>query len=649
MKNFTLNVFAVIILFCFGAQAQNNKTQKKSDKNLITRCSSDDYNAELLKTNPNMMGSKAFEQFLKPKIKEATDNSSDNNRQMVVVTIPVVIHVLHNGEPIGTGPNISDAQVLSQITVLNEDFRRLAGTPGGANTSGAAVDVEVEFCLAQRTPDGCPTNGINRVNICQDGTDSSDVAYWKGQTNWDPSSYMNMWSSKYVGDLNGILGFAQFPGGPAATDGVSAGHTFFGSSDYDDGTFDLSAPYDKGRTMTHEVGHYLGLYHTFQGGCAAPGDEVNDTPAVAAPNYGCTPNTSCGSADMIQNYMDYTDDTCMDTFTAGQKARVVSVLNTSRSGLGSSNGCTPPAPVNYDGSPKIETLNIETCGPQFTPDITIYNYGTVTMTSAVITYDVDGAGAQTYNWSGSLNEGESETFTLPTVTSTAGNHDFNVTISNPNNTSDLRSCNDTDTICVNLNAAPVSVDANTIELTLVTDDYGSETTWEFTDSSGTVLYSGGPYANNTTYTESFVITNDCYNFTINDSFGDGICCAYGNGSYELRTDIAAGGTLVASGGDFTNSESTIMNINFLSVNEISLEDAISIYPNPTTDVLNIKATNNNLPESYKVYNMLGQLVASKTILNESDLAVSTSNYSNGMYFIKIEKEGNVLSLPFIKK
>src|SRR5690606_38956071 len=160
------------------------------------------------------------------------------------------------------------------------------GTPG-YNTNPVGADVEVEFVLAQRTPSGCPTTGINRVNICQDGTTQSDVQYWKTQTYWDPSKYMNMWSSKYVGDLDGILGYAQFPGGAANTDGVSSSYTYFGSSDYDDGTFELSAPYDKGRTMTHEVGHYLGLFHTFEGGCSGAGDQVADTPPVASPNYGC--------------------------------------------------------------------------------------------------------------------------------------------------------------------------------------------------------------------------------------------------------------------------------------------------------------------------------------------------------------------------
>ena len=621
--------------------------QEKSAALENTKCLSDQYNLELLSSNPNMMGSESFQRMIDTKIEQI--KSQRNSNQMVVITIPTVVHVLHNGEPVGTGANISDAQVISQITVMNEDFRRMLGTPGGANTSGFAVDVEVEFCLAQRTPDGCPTSGINRVNICQDGTDSAAVDYWKAQTSWNPSSYMNMWSSKYVGDLDGILGFAQFPGGAPATDGVSAGHTFFGSSDYDDGSFQTSPPYDKGRTMTHEVGHYLGLYHTFQGGCTAPGDQIDDTPYAAAPNFGCSPNTSCGTADMIQNYMDYTDDTCMDTFTAGQKTRVTAVLSSSRAGLATSNGCTPPAPVSNDGSSLIETLNIETCGPQFTPDIRVFNYGTSIMTSATITYDVDGAGAQIYNWTGSLTEGQSDLVTLPTITSTVGSHDFNIAISNPNGTTDARACNNNATACLTLNSTPTTVDANSLEFTLTTDDYGSETTWEFKDSSGTLLYSGGPYANNTTYNQVFNISNDCFSFTINDSYGDGICCSFGTGSYELKTDAAAGGTVIVSGGDFTNSETTIISVNYLGVEDYFINSEISLYPNPTSSALNIKADESNLPDGYKIYNMLGQIITEVKINNTSDLNINTSSYSNGMYFIKINKDNNTLSLPFIKK
>ncbi|WP_397363818.1 M43 family zinc metalloprotease [Olleya sp. R77988] len=357
MKKITFYLFSFLFAFSLVTQAQNQRkiSQNSSlDTDQLIRCGSDEYNAKLLQSNPEMMGSEAFERKMAEKVEEINQNRSSN--QMVVVTIPIVFHVLHNGEPIGTGPNITDAQVLSQLTVMNEDYRRMAGTPG-FNTNAVGADVEVEFCLAQQDPNGNPTNGINRVNIGQNGITETSLADAQNQMDalkpssvWDPANYMNMWSVAFNGG-SGLLGYAQFPGGPANTDGVVADYRFFGSSDYNDGTFNLSAPFDKGRTMTHEVGHFLGLYHTFQGGCTGTGstggDFCADTPAVATPNYGCVVGTNSCAADpgndMIENYMDYTDDACMNVFTVDQKARIVNVLatQTNRASLTTSTVCTP--------------------------------------------------------------------------------------------------------------------------------------------------------------------------------------------------------------------------------------------------------------------------------------------------------------------
>ncbi|MCX7551537.1 M43 family zinc metalloprotease [Xanthomarina sp. F2636L] len=637
MKKITLAKLVFILLCMPGfLMAQEKNTQEN------TKCLTDLYNAGLIANNPSMMGSETFKQQLEAKIQEICQSP----QRRAVVSIPLVVHVLHNGEPIGTGANISDAQVLSQVTVMNQDFRMIVGTPGESTAGG--VDVEVEFVMAQRTPDGCPTNGINRVNICQDGTPSfEDIDYWKTQTIWNRDLYMNMWSSKYVGGMDGYLGFAQFPGGPANTDGVSAGHTYFGSSDYDDGTFQLSAPYDKGRTMTHEVGHYLGLYHTFQGGCGGTGDEVADTPAVDSPNYGCpVGHVSCGTLDMIENYMDYTDDTCMNTYTAGQKVRVQAVLASSRLGLVSSNGADPITAVPNDAEIAIECLSTVPCTTDVNANIKIINWGTSTLTAATISYDVDGADATNYNWTGSLAYGEYATATLPTISASGGTQTLNASIINVNSTTDARACNNVDS---QVFSSSGSFTTNEVKLHLVPDNYGSETSWTFSDASGSVLYSGGPYTNgNTTpIDEIFTLTaTGCYTFTINDSYGDGMCCNYGNGSYELRT---ADDTLIFSGGQYGSSEDTSIIVSSLSTSEFELSSTISIYPNPTKNILHIKTTNSNVPDSYAVYNMLGQVVLSKHIANKADLSINTSSLSNGMYFIKIAKESNQVSLPFIKK
>ncbi|RAJ15007.1 T9SS-dependent choice-of-anchor J family protein [Olleya aquimaris] len=370
MKKITFYLFSLMFISSIVTQAQNGKKipdNITANTDQLIRCGSDEYNARLLQNNPNMMGSQAFEEIVKNKIQEAKQQRTSN--QMVVVTIPVVVHVFHNGETVGTGPNITDAQVISQITVLNEDYRRLLGTPG-YNVNPVGADVEVEFCLAQTDPNGSPTNGIDRVNIGQNGIFEANLSDAQNQMDalkpssiWDPANYMNMWSVAFNGG-SGLLGYAQFPGGPADTDGVVADYRFFGSSDYNDGTFNLSAPFDKGRTMTHEVGHFLGLYHTFQEGCAGTGstggDFCADTPAVGSPNYGCPTGTdSCPSdagLDMIENYMDYSDDACMNVFTVDQKARVQAVLasQVNRASLTSSSVCNSPTTpfINFSpGSP----------------------------------------------------------------------------------------------------------------------------------------------------------------------------------------------------------------------------------------------------------------------------------------------------------
>ncbi|TJY37748.1 M43 family zinc metalloprotease [Pontimicrobium aquaticum] len=626
----------------------------------FTGCATDEYNKLLLKKYPNMMGGKAFEKNLSKQIqlnKARNSSITPSANRRVIYTIPVVVHVIHNGEAIGTGVNISDAQVLSQIQVLNEDYRRMSGTRGfNLNLDGA--DVEVEFCLAQQTPDGCVTNGINRVDMSATSTSWSGPGgntdtVLKPATIWDPSKYLNIWSVNF--ENNTLLGFAQFPNGPADTDGVVVGYQYFGTDD--DPNVTISGDFNLGRTTTHEVGHYLGLYHTFQGGCAEVngGDLCDDTPAVASSssnNSNCNiGNDSCpqGQVDMVENYMDYSQDSCMNVFTNDQKARIIATITGSanRPTTTTSNVCTPLASVNDDASVEIEGIAVEDCGVSVTTSVRITNWGTTTLTSATVSYNEDGGSTSNYNWSGSLAYGEFEVVNLPAIISSFGNHTFNASISNPNGSSDLRSCNNNTN--ATFSVSPSYTTTTQIHLTLNTDGFGGETTWNFKDGNGVILYSGGPHLDNVTINESFdVISNECYTFTIFDSADDGICCGpFGNGSYELKTDD---NTVIVTGGEFESSEATKISTATLSTDTYFTNNKVSVYPNPAMEVLNIKLANgNDLPDAFKVYNMLGQLVNEKKINKISELKVNVSGLSNGMYFIKIIKQGASLSLPFIKK
>ena len=252
-----------------------------------------------------------------------------------LTVIPVVVHVVWNTN----AQNISDAQVQSQIDVLNADFRAanadVGQTPGVWQS--VVADARVVFALATTDPNGAPSSGITR-------TQTQTVAFPRvgnpvksaatgGVDPWPSDRYLNIWVCPLG---NNLLGYAQFPGGPANTEGVVVLHSAFGTN----GT--AAAPFNRGRTTTHEVGHWLNLFHIWGDdgtGCGGS-DEVGDTPNAAGPNYGCPtfPHVSCSNGpngDMFMNYMDYTDDACMYMFTIGQTARIQATLDGARASIGS--------------------------------------------------------------------------------------------------------------------------------------------------------------------------------------------------------------------------------------------------------------------------------------------------------------------------
>ena len=234
--------------------------------------------------------------------------------------IPVVVHVIRNNN--GSQGNISEAMVQSNITILNEDFLALSGTPGAPGT-----DIQIEFFLAQTDPNGNPTNGITYHNNTNWYNDSG--SYWNSIA-WDPDNYMNI----YTNTASGALGYVPFlpqEGSPGSnSDRVVVLWEAFGDN------APIGPPFNGGRTLTHEVGHYLGLHHTFNGGCggncSTTGDLVCDTNPQSSPTSGCS-GSSCGSSNPIHNYMDYSDDDCMWEFTPDQARRMRCTLEHYRSDL----------------------------------------------------------------------------------------------------------------------------------------------------------------------------------------------------------------------------------------------------------------------------------------------------------------------------
>ncbi len=276
----------------------------------------------------------------------------------VIYTIPVVVHVVHNNPSGNIGglqnSNITDEQIYSQIEVLNNDFRRLNGDANNTLPEfiGIAADVGIEFCLASFDPEGNPTSGITRTYSPVEGFTMGDRAQLSSIIYWPSDQYLNIWVTTLTGNF---IGWAQFPSdagldglganqGDATTDGVTMWHRYFGNQI---GTASGSDPYTHGRSLTHEVGHWLGLYHlwgTGSGNGCNNTDHIDDTPPQEAPSSSCNETSilhSCGSLNMYQNYMDYSFDQCMNLFTQGQKERMRAALFVSprRRALLDSRGC----------------------------------------------------------------------------------------------------------------------------------------------------------------------------------------------------------------------------------------------------------------------------------------------------------------------
>jgi hypothetical protein len=247
------------------------------------------------------------------------------------VIIPVVVHVVFNSK----AENVSQAQITSQIAALNRDYS--AANKDKASVpkvwTGLVTDPMIQFALAKKDPNGKPTNGVTRTQTKSTSfSDNDEVksAATGGADPWPSSKYLNLWVCTLAG---GLLGYAQFPGGPPATDGVVILNTAFGS------TGSATTPFNLGRSATHEVGHWLNLRHIWGDTEDCSGsDQVDDTPNAQHPNFGKPkfPHVSCSNGpngDMFVNYMDYVDDDTMVMFTSGQVARMHATLSGPRNGI----------------------------------------------------------------------------------------------------------------------------------------------------------------------------------------------------------------------------------------------------------------------------------------------------------------------------
>ncbi|QYJ68580.1 T9SS type A sorting domain-containing protein [Flavobacterium litorale] len=306
-----------------------------------------------------------------------------------------------------------------------------------------------------------------------------------------------------------------------------------------------------------------------------------------------------------------------------------------------------PLAIIYQTDPQLAIFNLNNnpCSPTITPVVVLSNNGTNTLTSVQINYQLNNGTPMAYNWTGSLTTGQSVNVTLPEMTGTTGENTFTANVNNPNGGAmpDENADNNNVSETFNINVYP----ADTVMFSLLTDDYGNDTSWKLTDANNTVLYSGNNYASNQSYTEEFDLDAGCYTFTIDDSFGDGICCANGNGSYSLTTN--GGGTTIVVGGDFDDFESVTFAIDEnLSVTQTSFKDAFKVYPNPSSGIFNTVVTSTSAV-NYQLYNMLGQVVTSGTFsTGKSSFDITWAN--NGVYVLQVtDVTGKTTNVKLIKE
>jgi hypothetical protein len=588
MKNIFLFFIAIVISTAAVAQRNCGTVQYLKDKQA---------------QDP---GIEARLQLMNEKIQQVTqEKDGKNNRN--VIRIPVVVHVVYK-LPV---QNISDAQIQSQIDVLNEDYRRLNVDASLVPPpyEPLAADCQIEFCLASRDPNGQATNGITRTLTTANTFSINDAVKRTstgGKDAWPTDKYLNIWVCNLT---NPLLGFATIPGSVNADlDGVVIAYKYFGRI----GT--AEAPYNKGRTATHEVGHWLNLLHIWgdDEGSADPcggTDQVTDTPNQEDENYGCPtfPQESCGNdGDMSMNYMDYVNDACMYMFTTGQGNRMRATLENFRSGILTSSGCLPAlAPSDCD------TLNNITGGDglvyYFMNEIFPEETGYLTGNNSL--------GYQAF----------AEKYTSPEV-QIINSLRFDFAIASTQSANTMATAVVWD--ATGPNGSPGNVLAqNTFSLEEVIVNVDN---FSFTD----VYFPEPPTVNGDYYV----------GFILGSTSGDTLV-AYCNQIDKINTNTAWCRTSSGDWLPFSDPEAIGQAISLavrpvqcipVSVNSVA-PNTVKVYPNPAEDFVTVVGGKSN--KIWQLFSVDGRMVNQGSSSNELEFRISTSDVPSGVYLLKLQEQG----------
>jgi PKD repeat protein len=678
MKN-SITIFILLFAFIYS-NAQNN----------IEPCYFDQYQRQ---HKTEIINS---EKIISNEIRKVSSYKTPLNSSVKV--IPVVVHVIHNGGV----ENISDAQIQSQIDVLNEDYRKIAGTNG----DGSGVDTEVEFCLAKLTPDGKCTNGIVRIQSTLTNHLTYQRTQLKNLSYWDNTRYLNMYVVKTINGNSGIAGYSSFPGGPPDEDGIVVLYNYFGKT----GTV---AAASNGRTCSHELGHWFGLYHTFNGGCGtdtcADGDFVCDTPPAANPNFGCPTINSCSNDfpdvnDQIQNYLDYSDDACKSMFTAGQKTRMTATLNTLRTVIWSPSNITATgcdsgyvsSACNVIADFTSNSQNICVSNPVLFTNKSLNNPttfqwyftggtpSTSTLRNPTISYNTVGTYPVKLISYGALGVDSIEMISYINVTTPPTGQalpffeGFETNLFPPNgitiDNADAGITWERDTIAVQY-AGMGSAKINN----LINTNYGQSDAmilprFDFTTAGG-VPYLNFKWAyarSDANYSDELIVlvSKDCgvnwaqvfyktgstmtTGATLTTPYVPSISTVWKTANINLNTYITYSNVLikivnVTDGGNNLYIDNINLGASTTGINETTNQISdLNIFPNPAKDRITISLNNfdNNKPILVRIIDILGKEVFYSTYTN-SKISLNVVSWSKGMYTINVTQDQKVIHKKII--